>query len=129
MKINFLNDILDEFTQLEFNIYLNKISVRLKNIFDELEITKNHINLYISEYDKENNLYNFGSKVKLTDEVNKKFNLAILIDAKKDAIINALEKLQSDSKCIILGKIDEDVLNLNTYKLIHQKRVEILFRK
>ena len=122
-----LNEILDEFYQVELNIYLNKFSTQLNDIFDELVNTNNHINLCISEYDKENELYNFKSKIKIIEEVNKKFNLAILIDANKDNLTSTLEKLKSDARCIILGKLDDDVLNLNTYKLIHQNRTEVFF--
>lgn len=123
LVINIIADILSS----RKNIYINKISNFFEHIYKELNSSKAEYSLYIEYSDNVNSIQNPKSNISIDENKNKKYDYAILTDTNAIDLFNVLDKLDTDAKCIILGKFKDKSIDINIYKYVHQKRIEIFF--
>lgn len=105
------------FSKFSKNIYLLISQLNKKKIICKIYMNKNKLSKIKLEDEFKDNFFNVNENVLLD---------LIIFDNFEEKNIQILTKAEYNSKCYIFG-MSLTITNLDTYKLIHQKRIEVIF--
>ena len=127
MNDQMAEDIVADILSSKKNIYINKFSNFFDFVYKKINTASVKYNLYVEGNENIDSLLNLKSNINLDEYDNKKYDLAILSDINSKDLFYVLDKLQVDARCLVLGKFNDELIDIDIYKYIHQKRIEVFF--